>query len=466
MSRISRRRLLQGSVMAAAIAGRIPHDRNVLAAQPAVELARPLPRQCVWQDCEVGAIFHFDMPLFAPGGRTQKNSIHETWDPAIYNPTKLDTDQWIAAAKAMGARYAVFTATHFNGFMQWQSDVYPYGVKQAAWRGGRGDLVRDFVDSCRRADVKPGLYMSCFRNAYWKVDRYRVNYGKGGPDQVRFARTCEKMFTELCMRYGDLIQIWFDAGNLSPDEGGPNLLPIADQYQPNMVFYHSPQRREHRWIGNEQGHAGYPCWATLPDLETAERGHKGKLRNWRQMLEHGDPNGKLWSPGMVDTTLRNHHWFWYANTEQKIEPVERLVKFYYESVGRNCNLVLGLTPDPTGLLPEPDFRRCAEFGTEIRRRFAHPVAETAGNGPVITLPLPAPRMVQHVIIMEDITQGERVRKYLVESTMDGQTWHSICDGISIGHKRIQRFDPTRVAQLRLRLVESVGEPKIRRFAVL
>jgi len=466
VSRISRRRLLQGSALAAAIAGRVPHDRNALATPPVVELARPLPRQCVWQDCAVGAIFHFDMPLFAPGGRTQKNSIRETWDPAIYNPTKLDTDQWIAAAKAMGARYAVFTATHFNGFMQWQSDLYPYGVKQAAWRGGRGDLVRDFVDSCRRADIKPGLYMSCFRNAYWKVDRYRVNYGKGGPDQARFARTCEKMFAELCMRYGDLIQIWFDAGNLSPAEGGPDLLPIADQYQPNMVFYHSPQRREHRWIGNEHGHAGYPCWATLPDLETAERAHQGKLGNWRQMLEHGDPNGKLWSPGMVDTTLRDHHWFWYANTEQKIEPVERLVKFYYESVGRNCNLVLGLTPDPTGLVPAPDFRRCAEFGTEIRRRLAHPVAETDGSGPVLTLALPGARTVQHVIIMEDITQGERVRKYLVEGTTDGQTWHIICDGISIGHKRIQRFDPTGVAQVRLRLVESVGEPKIRRFAVL
>lgn len=463
--RISRRQLLQGSAIATALAPEIARHTIVRASQSPDKLACPLPRQVVWQDCELGAIFHFDMPLFAPGGRTQQNAIHETWDPAIYNPSELDTDQWIAAAKAMGARYAVFTATHFNGFMQWQSDLYPYGMKQAAWRNGKGDLVRDFVDSCRRADIKPGLYMSCFRNAYWKVDRYRVNYGKGGPGQAHFAHICEKMFEELCSRYGDLVQIWFDAGNLDPTEGGPNLIPIADKYQPDMVFYHSPQRREHRWIGNEQGFAGYPCWATLPDLESAERGHKGKLADWQQLLLHGDPAGKLWSPGMVDTTLRNHHWFWYADTEHQIEPLDRLVKFYYESVGRNCNLVIGLTPDPTGQLPAADFKRCIEFGTDIRRRFAQPVAEAAGTGHVLTLRLPDAQVIKHVVLMEDITCGERVRKYVVEHAPDGNTWRALCGGISIGHKRIQQFDATRVRQVRLRLLESVAEPKIRRFAV-
>ena len=114
-----------------------PDAVRAVAGDEAARLPVPLPRQVVWQDCEVGAIFHFDMPLFAEGGRTNHNAIHQTWDPKIYNPTKLDTDQWIEAAKAMGARYAIFTATHFNGFMQWQSDLYPYGVKQV-----RGAAVR------------------------------------------------------------------------------------------------------------------------------------------------------------------------------------------------------------------------------------------------------------------------------------------------------------------------------------
>ena len=183
-----------------------PLDRDSLASLPT-----PLARQLVWQDCEVGAIFHFDMPLFSGLPWSGDRAIHETTDPQKYDPAQLDTDQWVAAAKAMGARYAIVTATHFNGFLQWQSDLYPYGVKQAAWRGGKGDLVGDFVESCRRENIKPGLYMSCFRNAWWRVDKYRVNYGQGGPRQAEFARTCEKMFEELCTRYGELVQIWFDA---------------------------------------------------------------------------------------------------------------------------------------------------------------------------------------------------------------------------------------------------------------
>jgi len=407
-------------------------------------------------------VYHFDMPLYDPDGWSGGRAIHKTCDPGAYNPAKLDTDQWLAAAKAMGARYAILTATHFNGFLQWQSDLYPYGVKQAKWRGGKGDLVKDFVASCRRAKIKPGLYMSCFRNAWWKVDRYRVGYGKGGPDQAKFARTCERMVEELCSRYGELVQIWFDAGMIAPKDGGPDVLGIVDKHQPNMVFYHSPQRREHRWIGNESGYAGYPCWATMPDIKTAEAAHKGRLPN--KMLLHGDPDGKLWSPGMVDTVLRNHHWFWRPNTENKIEPLKRLVGFYYTSVGRNCNLMLGLTPDPSGLMPAADVKRCEEFGKEIRRRFAKPVAETKGDGKEVILALPKPQKIDHVSIMEQIAHGERIREYVVEGLTGPDKWQKLCEGVSIGHKRIQQFKPAEVAKVRLRITKSVAKPLIRSLA--
>jgi len=466
MADFSRRRFLAAAA-GGALMGRACAD--ALAAPPARDetdgknLAKPLPRQQVWQDCEVGVIYHFDMPLYDKAGWSGRRAIRQTWDPKIYNPAKLDTDQWLAAAKAMGARYAIFTATHFNGFMQWPSDLYPYGLKQAKWRGGKGDLVKDFVESCRRAKIKPGLYMSCFRNGWWKVDRYRVNYGKGGPGQAKFAKTCERMVEELCSRYGELVQIWFDAGMIAPADGGPDVLPIVDKHQPNMVFYHSPQRREHRWIGNEAGFAGYPCWATMPDIKTAEAAHKGRLP--KKMLLHGDPDGKLWSPGMVDTVLRNHYWFWRPNTERRIEPLKRLVSFYYTSVGRNCNLMLGLTPDPSGLLPAPDVKRCDQFGKEIRRRFAKPLAETKGDGKEVTLALPKPHRIDHVSIMEQIAHGERVREYVVEGLAGPDKWLKLCEGISVGHKRIQQFKPVEVAKVRLRITKSVATPRIRSLAV-
>jgi len=127
--------------------------------------------------------------------------------------------------------------------------------------------------------------------------------------------------------------------------------------------------------------------------------------------------------------------------------------------------VVGLTPDPTGRLPEQDCQRCAEFGREIQRRFGSPVAETSGHGTLVSLPLKTPTRIEHVAIMEEITQGERVRAYVVEGRVAGGTWQPLCQGISIGHKRIQRFDPIEVSAVRLRLTSSVAAPMIRKLSV-
>lgn len=78
----------------------------------------------------------------------------------------------------------------------------------------------------------------------------------------------------------------------------------------------------------------------MPDLMTAEAAQKGKRK---LLFEHRDPEGRLWCPAMVDVPLRDHNWFWCPGEDHKVELLERLVSFYYQSVGRNCNLVVGLT---------------------------------------------------------------------------------------------------------------------------
>ncbi len=171
--------------------------------------------------------------------------------------------------------------------------------------------------------------------------------------------------------------------------------------------------------------------------------------------------------GRTNHNAIHQTWDPKINTEHKIEPLDRLVKFYYQSVGRNCNLVLGLTPDPSGLLPEPDFNRCAEFGAEIRRRFRQAIAETNGKGEQLTLELPGPQKIDHVVIMEDITAGERVRSYTVEGRIPGENWRKLCEGfsISIGHKHIQQFTPIEIAAVRLSVTDSVATPLIRNLVL-
>ncbi len=435
---------------------------GMLASQAKAEgLPRPTKAQAAWQDFELGIIFCLDLPVFAPDGW---KAYQQTFDPNLYQPAKLDTDQWAAAAKAMGCRYAIFTATHFNGFLQWQSDLYPYWLKQTSWRGGKADVFGDFVKSCRKVGIAPGVFLSCFRNAYQKVWGYKVNWGKGGEEQAAFKRTGEKMVEELVSRYGDLCEIWFDAGLAHPNDGGPDVLPIVDKYQKNTVFYHSPQRREHRWIGNESGYAGDPCWSTMPDLEAAERAHH-QGGTYRKLLEQGDPEGKLWSPGMVDVPIRNHEWFWRPNDDHKVYSPEAMVEMYYKSVGRNATLIFGGTPNRDGLIPDADFRSYEAFGKEIRRRFGKPVAETKGQGNTITLRLRKPARIDHVSIMERITEGERIRAYQVEGLIGPSQWTVLGSGESVGHKRIHRFPAMEVAEVRLTVGKATAEPLVRSLAV-
>jgi alpha-L-fucosidase len=422
---------------------------------------RPTKAQRAWQDFEVGVVFHYDMPVFAAGGWKETRQV---FDPKLFQPRKLDTDQWVAAAKAAGARYAIFTATHFNGFLQWQSDLYPYGLKQTSWRGGKADIFGDFVKSCRKAGIAPGVYLSCHRNAYQKVWSYKVNWGQGGEGQAAFAKLGARMTEELVSRYGPLCEIWYDAGIPHPDEGGPDVLPMVDRHQKEIVFYHSPQRREHRWIGNESGFAGDPCWATMPDLTAAERAHKQAGQN-RAMLLHGDPDGTLWSPGMVDVPIRNHEWFWRPGDDHKVYTPEAMVEMYYKSVGLNSTLIFGGTPDADGLIPEADFRAYAAFGKEIRRRFGQPLAETKGRGNGVTLRLKRPARIDHVSIMEEILEGERIRRYRVEALTGASQWTEVGAGESVGHKRIHRFAALEAAEVRLTVTQAMGEPLIRSLAV-
>lgn len=442
------------------------HKRASAGLAVVDQLPRPSKAQQTWQEAEIGLIYHFDLSV-AAGDFSRHNNLYEgQFDPARYNPKQLDTDQWLEAAKAAGARYAVFTATHFNGFLQWQSDAYPYGLKQTPWRNGKGDVLGDFIKSCHKANILPGVYISTHRNGYWDLWDYYVDHGKGRgtPKQAQFNKAAEKMIQEICTNYGPLLELWFDAGTKLPHEGGPDVLPIIQQYQPDCLFYHASKRADFRWIGNESGHANYPCWATMPASPILSHNSP----DWRPILGSGDPNGTVWSPGMVDVPFRGkgnvHNWFWAPDQDEAVFTKDQLVEMYYQSVGRNCNLVIGEVITPDGLVPASDIKRLSEFGAEIKRRFDKPIAKTKGEGTELVLTFAQPQPINHVVIQEDISTGERVRKYTLEALTDS-TWRPIGGGYSIGYKRIEKVKETRCAAIRLTVEQSTAVPQFRNVAV-
>ena len=121
-----------------------------------------------------------------------------------------------------------------------------------------------------RGGLKPGLYASVSANGFLGVDnpgrvKAKAWLGEPSPEaQKRYAKICEKMAEELWGRYGELFEIWFDGGALSPSAGGPDLIPILERLQPRAILFQGPKdaRNLIRWVGNERGVAPYPCWSS------------------------------------------------------------------------------------------------------------------------------------------------------------------------------------------------------------
>lgn len=444
-----------------------------LRAQENTLVPIPTQAQLNWQNAELVAVFHYDLHVFdGQKYRQHVNRITPIEDINIFNPGKLDTDQWVRAARDAGCKIAILTATHETGFALYQSDVNPYCLKAVKWRDGKGDIVKDFVKSCRKYDVKPGIYIGIRWNSFYGIHDFKIHgEGKFAENrQKHYNRMCEGMVEELMSRYGDLAIVWFDGGAYGPEQGGPDVLSVFEKKQPGCLFYHNLQRADMRWGGSESGTVPYPCWGTFayPAIGAGETARKEIGANNFQLLKTGVPNGKYYMPAMSDAPLRayngRHEWFWEPGDEEHIYPLSYLINMYYNSVGHNSSLILGLTPNAEGLMPEPDVERLKEFGDEIKRRFSFPLVEVSGHGKTITAKLPKRQTVNHIAVEEDITKGERVRKF----TLEGKTrkgWTTIFEGSCIGHKFIYHFDDIDVSALRLNILESKGETHIKSMKI-
>ncbi|MHC1695334.1 MAG: alpha-L-fucosidase [Eubacteriales bacterium] len=430
----------------------------------ATGLLVPSSQQREWADQELGVIIHFDIPVFQPDFFF-RDHMGEHLDASIFNPTQLDTDQWVRTAHEAGAKYAVLVAKHCSGFSLWPTDAHGYSVKSTPWRDGQGDIVGDFVKSCQKFGLKPGLYYSISANGYFNVDNPGKVLSGDADEQKRYNEMVVQQVTELWTRYGELFEIWFDGGALPPEQGGPDVLSLLLKHQPNAVCFQGPEQFPSvlRWVGNEDGNAPDPCWSTT----NVTCGDFDGTMQFAQ-LGVGDPDGCIWSPAETDMPNRKVQaylggWFWCEGEDDLLYSVDELVERYYTSVGSNTNLLIGMAINTQGLVPDADVKQFQGFGQAIRERFASPIGQTQGDGESLTLMLDAPEQVDSVVLMERIEYGERVREYRVEGLYNG-VWQTLARGQSIGHKRIVRFDKATVEGLRLTAEKSVAEPKIRLFA--
>ena len=435
----SRREFVAG--LAAAGAALPGLDRIRLLDAPGLStFARPSAAQLAWQDLELGMFIHF-----GPNTWQEQEYDDRTTPLDAMNPD-IETDQWVETAVGMGARYIVMVAKHVGGFCWWQTKTTEYSVRNIQWRNGKGDVMADLARSCAARGMKLGVYLSPRDDSAGAGGSGRCATPEA---QEAYDRLYRQQLTELLTRYGPIMELWLDGSSVVP------TIDLVHRYAPDAMIFQGPNATI-RWVGNEDGFAPYPCWNSLAAID-AGTGVATSM--------HGDPLGDRWMPVEVDVSLRRPNWFWSTTNHANLLSLDQLIEIYYRSVGRGAQLLLNVTPDRTGHVPQTDVDRLAEFGGEIRRRFARSVAETSGTRRELHLDLGGRRRVDHVIIEEHLREGERVRAWRLEGEA-GTAWRALAEGSAIGHKRIQPIEPAELSALRLTVTRAEGEPWIRRLAAL
>lgn len=453
-------------------------------APPPPVLPVPSAAQLRWHEMEQNAFIHFTTNTFT--GREWGNGDE---NPAVFNPSAFDADQWISAFKEAGFKGAILTCKHHDGFCLWPSAFTRHDVASSPWMGGKGDVVKAVSDACRKEGLAFGVYLSPW-------DRNHAEYGR--PPYLDYYRNQLK---EIFTQYGPVFEMWFDGANGgSGYYGGANetrkidgstyyqwpvTLALVKQMEPDVILF-SDAGPGVRWVGNERGLAGETNWNMItPD--TLYAGKPG-ITN---LLNTGDPNGTQWIPAEVDVSIRPG-WFYHEQEDSLVKSPERLFEIYLTSVGRGSTLLLNVPPDKRGLLNEKDvaalkgWRKLIDdtfrnnyalhanaSATEFRgdsRRYS-PSNTTDGDKDTywttndstttasLEVSLGGIRKIKYVVLQEYIRLGQRVKAFTIER-MENNEWKPLASGTTIGYKRILKLDPVETDKIRLNITDSKACPLI------
>lgn len=460
---ISRRALLQAAPL-------VPAAASGLFGQSFADV-KPKPQQLAWQELEIGVLIHF-----GPNTFQDREWGDGTAEPAVFNPTDLDAEQWVLAAQEGGARYLVMVAKHHDGFCLWPSRQTEYSVKNSPWRGGKGDLVKEVEQACRKHGLKFGIYLSPW-------DRHEPAY----KDNAKYDAYYDSQMRELCTRYGELVEIWLDgAGSEGHVYDFDRYVKTIRTYQPNASIFADTgflQYGDVRWVGNEDGYASEENWNVVDRL--------GYLR---------------YRPVEADTPLRKRHWFWHPNDEVSLKSLPEMMETYHKTVGRGAQLVLGLAPDSRGRMPDSDVARLREFGSAVRATYGKPLMRAGDNavsifcGPVganrsnpavrsldsatvLTVDGPGsfaiePEMravrieiqfngtvaMDRVLLQEGLEDGQSIRRYRIGFLTGGANPKEnflSASGTTIGHKKIDFFPKVEATGLIVEVLDAIGPIRLR-----
>lgn len=462
----------------------------------------PTPRQFDYMKTEYIGFIHWGPNAFS---RREWGTGKE--DAALFNPATADTDRWCRTMRAAGMRMVVITAKHHDGYCLWQTRYTDHSVAGSPWKEGRGDVVGELAESCRKYGLKMGVYLS-------PADLYQIEsptglYGNGSTytertiprpvegrpfeDQRTFRFEVDdyneyflNQLFELLTEYGPIHEVWFDGAH--PKRKGNQQYTYDHWYKlirelapAAVIFGKGP---DVRWCGNEAGNTRLSEWSVIPlpthpdrcewpDLRGEDLGSRDKLKSAKYLY---------WLPAEVDTSIRAG-WF-YRDENQRVRPESEVFDIYERSVGGNATLILNVPPNREGRFADRDVASLLASGERIRRTYGDNLAEDAhcaaravldgdprtywqpcGPEDALIIRLPQRRPVNRFVFQEEVTgHGQRIEKHALDAWVDNE-WRQVAKGTTVGHKRILRFETIATQRLRLRIIESRLMPAIASVSV-
>ena len=449
----------------------------------------PQERQVRFQQLEFYAFIHFTVNTF-----TDKEWGDGTESPEIFDPKKLDAEQWVTAVKSAGMKGLILTCKHHDGFCLWPSRHTKHTVAYSPWKNGRGDVVREVSETCKKHGIKFGVYLSPW-------DRNCELYGQGKAYDDFFVG----QLTELLTGYGEVFSVWFDGACGEGPNGKKQYYDweryysVIRELQPNACI--SVCGPDIRWCGNEAGYTRTAEWSVVPlrardseivseksqhadneefrmrkvDARDADLGSRAMLENEQELI---------WYPAEVNTSIRPG-WFWHENENDKVRSLEELINIYNNSVGGNATFLLNIPPTPDGLLHENDVKRLGELGEYLERAFRTNLLDSAklnckggnieavrqdnyeeyftvpkGNTTAeITAEWDSPVTLGNIVMKENILLGQRVESFTVEAEIDGE-FTEVRQGTVIGYKRIVPLKNITAKAIRIKITDSRTEPAL------
>ena len=409
---------------------------------------------------------------FSPNTYTNLEWGDGTEDPAIFNPTELDCEQWVKAIKSAGMKGVVLTAKHHDGFCLWQTKYTEHSMKNSPYKNGKGDIVKETADACKKHGLKFGFYLSPWdRNSkLYGTEEYNTYY--------------KNQLTELLTNYGEIFYVWFDGACGEGPNGKKQVydfkgyIELIEKYQPNAAIFHDTGII--RWCGNEAGAAPYAQWAVVPvelcsmnKPQTEGALVEGDLSfSYNSDIAIGSLETIIYSKGLVfapaetDMSIRPG---WFYHDDEKPHSLERLFNTYINSVGNNTTFNLNIPPMPNGKFNDADVKRLKEFGDMLENEFGTNLAENCeietlpGYGetqPEYVIKLNGVKKVKYVELAERISEGQRISNFAIFTKNNDGYYNKAAQSTTVGSRKIVKIDPTETDELKIRIMASRDVPDI------